>query len=67
MKIIKNHNFNSNTPDIIKTMSTWDMRNIYNFHRKIGNQQTPLLNLDSLAERLGVANIFVKDRSESVV
>ena len=63
MKIIKNHNFNSNTPDIIKTMSTWDMRNIYNFHRKIGNQQTPLLNLDSLAERLGVANIFVKDES----
>ncbi len=63
MKIIKNHNFNSNTPDIIKTMSSWDMRSIYNFHRQIGNHETPLLNLNSLANRLGVANIFVKDES----
>lgn len=42
---------------------SWDPGQIEDFHRTIGNQETPLVRLSGLAEHLGVGQILLKDES----
>ena len=43
--------------------STIESDRIEEFHKKIGNNETPLIRLNALAKHLGVGSIFLKDES----
>jgi diaminopropionate ammonia-lyase len=52
------------TPVTVKQFGLANAKKVYNFHRSFPEyKETPLVNLASLAERLGVASIHVKDES----
>lgn len=63
IKILKNESCHSdNLPVFLKESAVSHIRS---FHETLpGYRATPLLRLDSLAERLGVKRIYVKDESE---
>ena len=44
-------------------ISSWDPKEVADFHETIGNKETPLVKLPGLAKRLGIGNLLLKDES----
>ena len=44
-------------------ISSWDPKEVADFHETIGNKETPLVKLPGLANRLGIGNLLLKDES----
>jgi len=63
IRILKNENFNSDSlPGFLKES---EVSHIREFHETVpGYRATPLVRLDSLAAKLGVKRIYVKDESK---
>ena len=61
--VIENKNFSLR--DAKKTLynSSWDPKEVADFHETIGNKKTPLVKLPGLAKRLGIGNLLLKDES----
>ena len=63
IKLIKNKMFDQAKVKESLDLLSWDPGQIEDFHRTIGNQETPLVRLSGLAEHLGVGQILLKDES----
>jgi diaminopropionate ammonia-lyase len=63
IRILRNKNYrNDNLPEFLKEPRVSHIRS---FHETVpGYRATPLARLDSLAEKLGVGRIYVKDESK---
>ncbi len=44
-------------------MRSWDLSEIFDFHRLLCNKTTPLIHLPHLAKKLGIKNIILKNES----
>ena len=44
-------------------ISSWDPKEVADFHETIGNKETPLVKLPGLAKHLGIGNLLLKDES----
>ena len=63
LHIIQNTLFNREKAKSLSNFSLAESISIENFHKKIGNTQTPLCNLTGLAKELGVGKVLLKDES----
>ena len=43
--------------------SSWNPKEVIDFHETIGSKETPLVKLPGLAKRLGIGNLLLKDES----
>ncbi|MBT3608569.1 MAG: diaminopropionate ammonia-lyase [Candidatus Marinimicrobia bacterium] len=61
--VIENNNFSLR--DVKQTLynSSWDPKEVADFHETIGNKETPLVKLPGLAKRLGIGSLLLKDES----
>ena len=62
LKLLENWFSSHNSP--LSEFSTIESDRIEEFHKKIGNNETPLIRLNALAKHLGVGSIFLKDESQ---
>jgi len=63
ISVIENHMYNIKQAIRISNLLSWDPKEVFEFHRSIGNKETPLIKLPSLANHLGIGSILIKDES----
>tara|TARA_B100001996_G_C18622363_1_gene578260 strand:+ start:220 stop:1356 length:1137 start_codon:yes stop_codon:yes gene_type:complete len=63
IRITENKNFSLKLLKQKSYIQFWDFKNVSDFHKTIGNKETPLLRLPGLAERLGIGDLLLKDES----
>ena len=61
--VIENNNFSLSDVKQTPYISSWDPKEVADFHETIGNKQTPLVKLPGLAKRLGIGSLLLKDES----
>jgi diaminopropionate ammonia-lyase len=61
--VIENKNFSLRDAKQTSSISSWDPKEVADFHKTIGNKETPLVKLPGLAKRLGVGSLLLKDES----
>ena len=61
--VLENKNFNLRDVKQISLFSSWDPKEIADFHETIGNKKTPLVKLPGLARHLGIRRLLLKDES----
>ena len=61
--VTENNNFNLKLLKQNLYISSWNLKEVTDFHKSIGNKETPLVELPSLAKRLGIGNLFLKDEN----
>ena len=61
--VIENKNFSLRDAKQTLYYSSWDPKEVADFHETIGNKKTPLVKLPGLAKRLGIGNLLLKDES----
>ena len=61
--ITENKNFNLKVLKQKLYISPLEFEEVVDFHKTIGNKETPLVKLPGLAKRLGIGNLFLKDES----
>ena len=64
LKATKNHSHNLSKAIAASHVSTETLNAVLKFHKSIGNKSTPLVDLPSLANDLGVQSVFIKDDSQ---
>ena len=60
---IENKNFSLRDVKQTSYISSWDPKEVVDFHERIGNKKTPLVKLPGLAKRLGIGSLILKDES----
>jgi len=60
---IENKNFSLRDAQQTLYYSSWDPKEVADFHETIGNKKTPLVKLPGLAKRLGIGSLLLKDES----
>ena len=63
LEAVQNHNYDLRKAKPFSYISNDIVNEVLTFHRSIGNQKTPLIDLSGLADDLGVQSVFVKDES----
>ena len=63
IKSIQNHNYDLFKAKFASSTSSDIVEEVFQFHKSIGNEKTPLIELKRLADYLEVQSIFVKDDS----
>ena len=63
MHLIENENFNLNQLKKNTLFSSKGYQDIVEFHKSLGNKETPLVKLTGLAKYLGIGDILLKDES----
>jgi len=58
--VIENKNFSLRD---VTYISSWDPKEVADFHETIGNKETPLVKLPGLAKHLGIGSLILKDES----
>ena len=61
--VLENKNFNLRDVKQTSLFSSWDPKEIADFHETIGNEKTPLVKLPGLARHLGIRRLLLKDES----
>jgi diaminopropionate ammonia-lyase len=61
--VTENNNFSLKLLKQNLYISSWNPKKVTDFHQSIGNKETPLVELPSLAKQIGIGNLFVKDES----
>ena len=61
--VIENKNFSLRDAKQILYNSSWDPKEVADFHKTIGNKKTPLVKLPGLAKHLGIGSLLLKDES----
>ena len=61
--VIENKNFSLRDTKQTSYNSSWDPKEVADFHETIGNKETPLVKLPGLAKRLGIGSLLLKDES----
>jgi diaminopropionate ammonia-lyase len=64
IKSIQNHNYDLFKAKSASSTSSDTVEEVFQFHKSIGNEKTPLIELKGLAGCLEVQSIFVKDDSQ---
>ena len=60
---VENKNFSLRDAKQTLYYSSWDPKEVADFHETIGNKKTPLVKLPGLAKRLGIGSLLLKDES----
>ena len=61
--LTENKNFSLRHAKQTSYNSSWDPKEVADFHETIGNKETPLVKLPGLAKHLGIGNLLLKDES----
>ena len=61
--VIENKNFSLRDVKQTSYISSWDPKEVADFHETIGNKETPLVKLPGLAKHLGIGSLILKDES----
>jgi len=61
--VLENKNFSLRDVKQTSYISSWDPKEVADFHETIGNKKTPLVKLPGLAKRLGIGSLILKDES----
>jgi len=61
--VIENNNFSLRDVKQTPYISSWDPKEVADFHKTIGNKKTPLVKLPGLAKHLGIGSLLLKDES----
>ena len=61
--LTENKNFSLRHAKQTSYNSSWDPKEVADFHETIGNKETPLVKLPGLAKRLGIGSLLLKDES----
>ena len=61
--VTENNNINLKLLKQNLYISSWNPKEVTDFHKSIGNKETPLVELPGIAKQLGIGNLFVKDES----
>ncbi len=61
--VTENNNINLKPLKQNLYFSSWNPKEVIDFHKSIGNKETPLVELPGIAKQLGIGNLFVKDES----
>lgn len=61
--VTENNNINLKLLKQNLYFSSWNPKEVTDFHKSIGNKETPLVELPGIAKQLGIGNLFVKDES----
>ena len=63
IRVVENKNFSLRDVKQTSFISSWDPKEVADFHETIGNKETPLVKLPGLAKRLGIGSLLLKDES----
>ena len=63
IEVVLNRNFNKSKPEHLENYKSSNINRVVDFHKDLGNKETPLYELPSLAKYIGVRKLFVKDES----
>ena len=63
ISLIENKNFSLKFLKQNSIISSWNPKEVTDFHETIGNKETPLVKLPGLAKHLGIGNLLLKDES----
>lgn len=63
ISLTENKNFSLELLKQNSFISSWNPKEVTDFHKTIGNKETPLVELPGLAKRLGIGNLLLKDES----
>ena len=61
--LVENKNFSLSDVRQKLHISSRDPKKVADFHKTIGNKETPLVKLPRLAKRLGIGSLLLKDES----
>ena len=61
--VTENNNINLKLLKQNLYISSWNPKEVTDFHKSIGNKETPLVELPGIAKQLGIGNLFLKDES----
>ena len=56
--VIENNNFSLRDVKQTPYISSWDPKEVADFHKTIGNKKTPLVKLPGLAKHLGIGSLL---------